>query len=86
MTGDKPGSDGLRAICAKCGQEASLTPTPNGFSYAPDDGAMLRCPVVKERMEQEGGSTSNTDCDHMLEEVQSLTDRLRGTIVSQSQD
>jgi hypothetical protein len=88
MIGDeqKPGGDGLRAICTKCGQEASLTPTPNGFSYAPDGSSMLHCPIVKERMEKEGGRTSNTDCDHMLEAVQSLTDRLRGTVVSQSQD
>jgi hypothetical protein len=88
MTGveQKPGGDGLRAVCTKCGQEASVTSTPNGFSYAPDQGAMRNCPVVKERMEREGGRTSNTDCDHMLEAVQSLTDRLRGTIVSQSQD
>ena len=88
MTGveQKPGGDGLRAVCTKCGQEASVTSTPNGFSYAPDHGGMLNCPVVKERMEREGGRTSNTDCDHMLEAVQSLADRLRGTIVSQSQD
>ena len=78
MTGD----DRPRAICAKCGQEAILTRTPNGFSYTPDRGLMLDCPVVKERLEKEGPRANSTDCDQMQEAVQSLTDRLRGTVVS----
>ncbi len=87
MTGDgqRVGGDRPRAICTKCGQGASLTPTPNGFSYTPDRGSMLHCPVVKDRLKKEGSGTSNTNCDHMQEAVQSLTDRLRGTVVSQSE-
>jgi hypothetical protein len=47
---------------------------------------MLRCPIVKERIEQEGNRTNATDCDFLQEAVQSLADRLRGTVVSQSPD
>jgi len=87
MTGDgqRVGGDRPRAICTKCGQGASLTPTPNGFSYTPDRDSVLHCPVVKDCLKKEGSGTSNTNCDHMQEAVQSLTDRLRGTVVSQSE-
>jgi len=67
-----------------CGQEAFLTRTPNGFSYTPDRTSMADCPIVKERLETEGASANNTDCDYMHAAVQSVTDRLRGTVVSQS--
>lgn len=73
----------MQAICAKCGQGATVTVTANGFSYTPDD-AMLHCPVVKERMEKEGDRASSMDCDHLQDVVQSLADRLRGTLISQS--
>lgn len=76
----------MRVICAKCGQGATVRETPNGYSYAPDGGAMLRCPIVKERIEEEGNRTNATDCDYLQEAVQSLADRQRGTVVSQSPD
>jgi hypothetical protein len=71
----------MRATCARCGQEASVRETPNGFSYTLERDARLRCPIVQERMEKEA---TNMDCEHMQDAVQSLADRLRGTIVSQS--
>jgi hypothetical protein len=73
----------MQAICAKCGQAATVTVTANGFSFTPDD-AMLHCPVVKERMDGEDGRAISMDCDHLQDEVQSLADRLRGTVISQS--
>ena len=60
-----------------------MTVTANGFSYTPDD-AMVHCPVVKERMEDQDGRAGNMDCDHLQDVVQSLADRLRGTVISQS--
>jgi hypothetical protein len=69
----------MQAICARCGQEASVSETPNGFSYAFERDARVRCPIVQEHIE-----AINMDCEHMQEAVQSLADRLRGTIVSQS--
>jgi hypothetical protein len=71
----------MQAICAKCGQAATVTVTANGFSYTPDD-AMLHCPIVKEHSEKEGASSM--DCDHLQDVVQALADRLRGTVISQS--
>ena len=46
----------MQAICAKCGQAATVTVTANGFSYTPDD-AMLHCPIVKEPRKRKARAT-----------------------------
>jgi hypothetical protein len=84
VEGGMTGDDRPRAVCSKCGQEVSLNRTPNGFSYTLDRASMVDCPILKERLETKGPPESNPDCDHMREGVQSLTDRLRGTVGSQS--
>lgn len=61
----------MKATCGKCGVKADVKITaPGRMSYSIEHGGSLQCPVVQERMEKNGGSTSDTDCDFMLQAVQ----------------
>lgn len=66
----------MRAICTKCGERATVTLTLKGFYYHP--GALLRCPVIKERMKKNGGTSSDMHCDHMALAAEAVADRIRG--------
>ena len=68
----------MQAICDKCGGTASVTLIPKGFKYSPDLSALTLCPVVKERMEKNGGKTNDTDCDYMASAAQAVARRMRG--------
>jgi hypothetical protein len=65
----------MKATCGKCGGKAEVTLAANGFSYDMDRRARSECVVIRERMAAEGGSTNNTDCDHMLEAAQAVRER-----------
>lgn len=65
----------MQATCAKCGGKAEVSLTASGFSYNMDRRARSECTVILERMAAEGGRTSDTDCDHMLEAAQAARER-----------
>jgi hypothetical protein len=67
----------MQAICPKCGGRADVSLIPKGFSYSPDGAAIVQCPVVRERMEKNGGKTNDTDCDHMARAAQAVAHRMR---------
>jgi hypothetical protein len=68
----------MQATCPRCGGTADVSLIKNGFNYATDGAAIIQCPVVRERMEKNGGKTNDTDCDHMARAAQAVAHRMRG--------
>lgn len=67
----------MQATCGKCGGTADVSLTSTGFSYSPSARSLALCPIIRERMEKNGGSTNDTDCDHMARAAQHVADRIR---------
>lgn len=68
----------MQAQCAECGARAQITVKFKGFSYSVAGFDTAMCPVVRKRAEENGGSTNNTDCDHMLKAVSREYNRFMG--------
>ncbi len=66
------------ATCARCGVRATWAPTAKSYQYETEPGGELRCPVIQERAAEGGGSTSDTDCDNLLDALEREHARFRG--------
>lgn len=69
----------MHANCRKCGARAEVSLSGNGgLQYQIGSKTLQLCEVIQDRMKAAGGSTSNMDCDNMLDAAQATARQMRG--------
>jgi hypothetical protein len=68
----------MQATCPHCGIVTPVTLTPGGFSYGAGRSETSGCPMIKQRLNTNGGRTDDMDCEHMARSAQMVAHKMRG--------